>query len=352
LRRSSPKIALVRCAAVGALAVAATWLLAAAGAFEFTASRAQGAPSSNPPIWTVPEIGALPDDANGRLIRRGRDLVTATYAHIGPEVSDPAKRFAGNNLACGNCHLMAGTKKFGLALFGLYGEFPLYSVRLGAEITIEDRLNSCMTRSMNGKPLPADAPEMQALVAYIKFLSTGVAPGQRLPGLGTGKMPELDRAADPARGKVVFGNACALCHGVDGLGIRRNLPTTDLGYMMPPLWGSDSFNDGAGMARLITAANFIHFNMPHGTDYLNPQLSPEQAWDVAAYLVSQPRPKKAGLDKDFPDLLNKPVDVPYGPYADGFSEQQHKYGPFAPIKAAIARLKAEKASGRPAPAPR
>ena len=293
------------------------------------------------PIWTVPEIGALPDDANGRLMRRGRDLVTATYAHIGPEVSDPAKRYAGNNLACTNCHLLAGTKKFGLALFGLYGDFPKYSTRTAAEITIEDRLNSCMTRSMNGRPIPNDAPEMQALVAYIKFLSTGVPAGQKVPGLGTGTMPELDRAADPVRGQAVYAQNCSVCHAPDGLGVRRSLPTTDLGYMIPPLWGPDSFNDGAGMSRLITAANFIHFNMPHGTDYLNPQLTPEQAWDVAAYMVSRPRPHKAGLDKDFPDLLDKPVDVPYGPYADGFSEQQHKYGPFAPIRAAIARLKAE-----------
>jgi len=117
--------------------------------------------------------------------------------------------------------------------------------------------------------------------------------------------------------------------------------------MVPPLWGNDSFNDGAGMARLINAANFIHFNMPHGADYLHPQLSVEQAWDIAAYLISQPRPHKAGLDKDFPDLLEKPVDAPYGPYADGFSEQQHKYGPFAPIRAAIARLKAEKDDAAP-----
>jgi thiosulfate dehydrogenase len=83
--------------------------------------------------------------------------------------------------------------------------------------------------------------------------------------------------------------------------------------------------------------------MPHGVDYLNPQLSPEQAWDIAAYVISQPRPRKAGLDKDFPDLLEKPVDTPYGPYA----EQQHKYGPFAPIRAAIVKLKAEQ-KGTPA----
>ena len=109
-------------------------------------------------------------------------------------------------------------------------------------------------------------------------------------------------------------------------GVRRGLPSMDFGYAMPPLWGPDSFNDGAGMARLTAIANFVHFNMPHGADYLNPQLTVEQAWDVAAYVVSKPRPAKAGLDKDFPDLLQKPVDAPYGPYADNFTELQHKYG--------------------------
>jgi thiosulfate dehydrogenase len=323
-------------------AIASLWLLALGTPAGF----AQPSAAPAPPIWTVPEIGALPDDANGRQVRRGRDLITATYAHIGPEVPDPAKRFAGNNLACSNCHLNAGTVKFGIPLFGLFGEFPVYSARLGAEITIEQRLNACMTRSMNGRALPVDSPEMQAIVAYIKFLSTGVPPGRILPGLGVGKMPELDRAADPARGKGLYTNTCAVCHGNNGEGIRRSLPTVDLGYMVPPLWGNDSFNDGAGMSRLITAANFIHFNMPHGTDYLNPQLKPEDAWDIAAYMISQPRPRKSGLDQDFPDLLAKPVDTPYGPYADGFTAEQHKYGPFAPIRAAIAKLKAEKAGQR------
>jgi thiosulfate dehydrogenase len=313
------------------------------------AGRAQSVPPASPPVWTVPEIGALPNDDLGRLIRRGRDLVTATYAHVGPAVNDPAKRYAGNNLACGNCHLHAGTKMYGLALFGIYRDFPEYSNRSGTEISLEDRLNHCMMRSMNGRAMPNDSPEMQALVAYIKFLSTGVPPGEKLPGLGTGHMPELDRAADPVRGREVYAKNCAVCHGLEGQGIRRGLPTTALGYMMPPLWGPDSFNDGAGMARLITAANFIHLNMPHGVDYLHPRLSTEQAWDVAAYLVSQPRPQKAGLDKDFPDLLNKPVDVPYGPYADGFSAQQHKYGPFAPIREVIARMKAAQSGGRAPP---
>jgi thiosulfate dehydrogenase len=297
--------------------LASLGLLIGAAALGLTPTSAQQTPPA-PQIWTVPEIGALPNDAASQQIRRGRDLITATYAHVGPEVADPAKRFAGNNLACANCHLDAGTKKFGIPLFGLFWMFPEYTARDGGEITLEDRLNNCMMRSMNGRPMPGDSPEMQAIIAYIKFLSTGVAPGEVLSGLG-------------------------------GSGIRRSLPTTDLGYMIPPLWGSDSFNDGAGMARLITAANFIHFNMPHGADYLHPQLTVEQAWDVAAYMISQPRPRKAGLDKDFPNLLEKPVDTPYGPYADGFNEQQHKYGPFAPIRAAIARLKAEKEGSAPAP---
>ncbi len=312
----------------------------------------QTAAPSKDTIWTVPEVGALPDDSYGRLVRRGRDLITATYAHIGPDVSDPSRRFAGNNLACGNCHLEAGTKRFGLPIFGLYDAFPRYSARAGAEITIEERVNSCMARSMNGRAIPNDAPEMAAFVAYIKFLSSGVPPDQRIPGLGAGNIPELDRAADPKRGRTIYVAKCAGCHNTDGSGIRRSLPTTDLGYLVPPLWGPDSFNDGAGMDRLITAANFVHSNMPQGADYLNPVLSKVDAWDVAAFIVSQPRPQKAGLEKDFPDLAQKPVDTPYGPYRDGFSETQHKYGPFAPIRAALARLRQKEPPAPTAKAPR
>ena len=271
-----------------------SWTVRAVAAvvIGMAATGAGRAQTVSPPVRTVPEVGALPDDDHGRLVRRGRDLITATYAHIGPEVPDSAKRFAGNNLACSNCHLEAGAKKFGLPLFGLVELFPQYSARLGAEITIEDRVNSCMSRSLNGRALPLDSLEMQAIVAYIRFLSSGVPAGKVLSGLGAGSMPELDRPADPVRGKAT---------------------------------------------RLITAANFVHFNMPHGTDYLNPQLTVEQAWDVAAYTISQPRPTKAGLDKDFPDLLTKPVDAPYGPYADGFDQQQHMYGPFGPIRAEHAK---------------
>ncbi|MGE0287912.1 MAG: c-type cytochrome [Bradyrhizobium sp.] len=305
---------------------------------------AQQPPPSSP--WTLPQVSALPRDARGQLIRDGRDIMLATYAHIGPNVTDPAKRYAGNNLACTNCHLDAGTTKFGLPLVGIYNDFPAYSARTGGPISIEDRINNCMTRSMNGRALPNDAPEMRAMVAYVEFLGNGVPRGQDVPGLGAGKMKELSRAADPRRGSAVYARSCAACHKPDGAGVLRDRGAPELGYMLPPLWGPGAYNDGAGMARLINFANFVHFNMPHGADYLNPQLTPAQAWDVAAYVLSQPRPHRAGLEKDFPDLLNKPVDAPYGPYADKFSEKQHKYGPFGPIRAAIRKLKAA-AGGKP-----
>ena len=203
-----------------------------------------------------------------------------------------------------------------------------------------------MTRSMNGRPLPAGSPEMQALLAYVEFLSTGSRRASDCPGSASAGCPSSTAPPIPCAARPATPMPAPCVTGPTAKASAAACRTTDLGYMVPPLWGNDSFNDGAGMARLITAANFIHFNMPHGVDYTNPQLTPEQSWDIAAYLVSQPRPQKAGLDKDFPDRLEKPVDVPYGPYADGFSEQQHKYGPFAPIRAAIAKLKAEKgASG-------
>ena len=297
--------------------------------------------AENTAVFRVADVGALPDSAHGRQVRLGRALITKTYAYIGPFVADPAKRYAGNDLACGDCHLEAGTKTFGLPLVGLYGDFPRYSARSGKEISIEDRINSCMTRSMNGRRLPVDAPAMQALAAYVKFLSANVPSDKRVPDDGSGRIPELDRAADPVHGKAVYARVCLGCHQGDGAGIAANLKALGSGYVVPPLWGKGSFNDGAGMARIITLANFAYANMPPGATHAAPVLSSVEAWDVAAYVESQRRPTKSELARDFAtDLLAKPVDAPYGPYADHFSEAQHKYGPFMPIRAEIARLKA------------
>ena len=316
----------------------------AAAAVLSTPARAQTAAA--PAAWAPPDLKKLPDDAWGKLVRYGRELTSNTHALIGPEVSDPAKRYAGSNLTCQSCHLEAGAKKFGLPYVGVYGDFPQYRAREGEVGTLEDRLNGCMTRSMNGKPLPLDSVEMKAMTAYIKFLSSGVPVGAPTTGRGAGAIAELTRPADPARGKVVYAEVCAACHGVDGQGKRRGVVGDAKGYEFPPLWGPDSFNDGAGMNRLISAANFIHSNMPNGVDSENPALSVEDSWDVASYVQSQPRPHKDNLDKDFPVRTEKPVDAGYGPYIDNFDPAQHKLGPFTPIRAAIKTIAAEAAKAK------
>lgn len=311
----------------------------AGAAVPVVAAAAPIAPAAPPApalvAWVVPDADKLPDDDWGKTVRHGRDLITSTYALIGPESSDPAHRFSGTNMSCQNCHLEAGTKQFGLPFQGVYADFPNYRARSGAVGTIEDRIQGCMTRSMNGKMLPPGGPEMTAIVSYMKFLSDGRPVGQPTPGRGPGKMPEMSHPADPAHGREVYAQNCVACHGATGLGQRVGEVGDGKGYTFPPLWGPDSFNDGAGMDRLIGAANFIHNNMPNGTTWQTPMLSDQDAWDVAAFVQAQPRPRKANLDRDYPVALQRPADSGYGPYVDGFSQEQHKLGPFAPIRVKI-----------------
>jgi thiosulfate dehydrogenase len=306
---------------------------AACGPARTSRSQAPARPAhTQAPAWSPPSVDTLPHDDWGRTVRYGRDLVTRTYALIGPEARDPHTRYAGNNLACSSCHLDAGRQKFGLPLVGVYADFPNYRARSGRVGTIEDRINGCMARSMNGRPLPAQGREMTAMVAYLKFMSNGVRVGERTAGRGPGAMPELLRAADPVRGRLIYARTCAACHGADGAGRRAGAKGDAGGYAIPPLWGPDSFNDGAGMDRLIDAANFIHDNMPAGATFTQPALPPADAWDVAAFVVSQPRPHKANVEADYPRREEKPVDAPYGPYADSFGATAHKFGPFGPIR--------------------
>ena len=102
------------------------------------------------------------------------------------------------------------------------------------------------------------------------------------------------------------------------------------GYLYPPLWGEHSYNTSAGLYRLSKFAGFIKDNMPFGSNYENEHLSNEEAWDLAAFVNSQPRTIKK-FKQDWPNILLKPVDLPDGPFADSYPSIQHKYGPFAPI---------------------
>jgi thiosulfate dehydrogenase len=285
--------------------------------------------------WSPPRISAVGDDAFGRLVKYGYALLTDTANQIGPSVADPSRRFSGNNLTCQNCHLQAGTQPYAIPLVGVWGQFPQYRGREGEVGTLEERINGCMDRSMNGRALPLDGREMKAFLAYMRWLSTGVPDGAKLTGAGTLRIKESARAADPVRGAEVYAQTCAVCHGKEGQGQRA---ATGAGYQFPPLWGPDSYNNGAGMTRVLTAAAFVQHNMPLGTSFNSPVLTADQAYDVAAYINSQERPVKANLDKDFPNKMQKQVDTPYGPYVDGFSPEQHKYGPFDPIRAKLKEM--------------
>jgi len=228
-------------------------------------------------------------------VEYGRRLFVETPALIGPEVTDPDMRYAGNNLSCQSCHLAQGTLAFALPMTGVFAAFPAYMARENEVRTIADRVEGCLERSLNGRALPVDGREMQAIVAYLQSLSTDVGAATRIEGRGTPPLPYLDRAADVTKGQAVYAATCQACHQSDGQGLRKGKKGDAAGYLFPPLWGPDSFNDGAGMHRLIASAGYVRANMPLGTNYRTPLLSVEDAWDVAAFVNSQPRPARAHL---------------------------------------------------------
>jgi thiosulfate dehydrogenase len=277
--------------------------------------------------WKFPDETQIPSGTEGEHIRYGQQLINETSKYLGPEVKNKNMRFSGSNMSCKNCHLAGGTKPFSAGYVGVYGRFPQFRVRSNIVETIENRINGCFERSLNGRAIPFDSKEMKAIVMYMKWLSTDIPVGGKVDGQGLVKLPLLDRAASPEAGKKVFQQRCTVCHGTNGLGIRNGKPGSAAGYIYPPLWGNDSYNTGAAMYRLMTIAGFIKAKMP----FDNPDLTDEQAYDVAAFVISRDRPKKPGTEKDFPILKFKPLDTPYPPFNDQFSAKQHKYGPFQPM---------------------
>ena len=285
------------------------------------------------------DVSRLADDAYGRMVRLGKELAEHTSTHLGPEASNPKRRYAGNNLNCTSCHQAAATKSFAIPWVGAHATFPQYRGREDAVSTLEERINGCMERSMNGKPLPLDSQEMKAMLAYMHFLSRDVPVASRVQGQGLPAFDSPPRRADVKAGADGYALKCASCHGSNGAGQRVGKVGDGQGYLFPPLWGDDSFNNGAGMNRLLTASAFIRTNMPLGASHGNAQLSNDEAYDIAAYVLSQPRPVKANLEADFPARWNKPVDAAFPPYVDGAPAEQHKYGPFQPLMENMKKLR-------------
>lgn len=282
--------------------------------------------------YKIPDEKTIPNNQFGELVKYGKELIVHTSKYIGPEVENPNMRFSGNNLQCQSCHLDAGTKAFSAPFVGSSAAFPQYRPREDTIGTLADRINGCMQRSMNGYPLPVNGKEMKAMEAYMFWLSQGIPIGaaNALEGRGLDKIDRKmikKQAADPVKGKIVYDQQCASCHGVDGEGIKNEGRAN--GYLYPPLWGDDTYNKGAGLYRILKAADFIKSNMPLGATKENPILSDEEAYNVAAFMNmdSHTRPEKINRKNDFPDEVIKAPDV----YREGIESKEHQVGPFGKI---------------------
>jgi thiosulfate dehydrogenase len=223
----------------------------------------------------------------GKAARRGHALLAHT--------PDSLPKYAHSALRCFNCHLDEGMRRNGLLLIGVAARYPQYRSRSNSVEMLIDRVNDCFRRSLNGSALPAESNDMRDIIAYLSWISRGVGVFDSVPGQGLPKLTPLK--PDTAKGAAIFASVCSVCHGPDGHGSAA----------YPPLWGPRSFNIGAGMTRLYTLASFVRSNMPYDKPG---SLSDQQAFDVAAFVASHPRPDYAAKAADWPNG-DPPPDVAY-----------------------------------------
>lgn len=249
----------------------------------------------------TPRFAALLQERQAPQLVQGMRLMTETRQLLPKHV--------GNDLNCSSCHLNGGTVAKGSPFLGVSAFFPSEAPRAGKVINLAERINGCFRRSMNGKPLPPDGAEMQAMVAYMGWMKGEYREGDKVPGRGVAL---IDRSLvpDTVNGRKIYDQHCAVCHGANGEG------QVDAGNspVFPPLWGQRSFNIGAGMARTYTAAGFVKANMVMGHGQTFPlgqgNLSDQDAVDVAEYFSHMPRPDFPDKVKDWPKG-KKPVDARY-----------------------------------------
>lgn len=278
--------------------------------------------------FPIPDINEVKDSNLRREILYGKELFVNTEVYLGPKGSVMANNR--NEMRCQNCHLDAGTRKYCMPMTTVHGRYPQYRAREDRVLTILDRINNCITRPLQGRALPLGNRELAALSLYIKWLGEGRPAGEKPEGYNYGEIKPIPRAADTAKGRLVYIEKCQVCHQADGQGLKKE---GGYGYEYPPVWGEYSYTLGSSMHRMLKAAAFIKHNMPYGVRYDRPLLSDEEAFDVTAFINSE-RLNHRVLEPTetlYPNIATKPVDFPFGPYADSFSEFQHRYGPFQPI---------------------
>ena len=252
--------------------------------------------------FAAPRDADIAKSAGAADILLGKRLLSDTK-HLLPD-------HVGDGLNCTSCHLGEGKVAFASPYVSISTNFPQYAARAGREISLAERINGCFLRSMNGKAVPADSPEMKAMLAYFEWLSQGLPPKTKMVGRGNGKI-DSNLVPDPVKGKAIYEAKCASCHGADGEGIKDARGE----FIFPPLWGEQSFNVGAGMARTYTAAAFVKSNMPVAWGLNAPlgqgdALSDQDAVDVAEYFTHQPRPDFPAKVKDWPNG-GRPKDARY-----------------------------------------
>lgn len=262
------------------------------------------------PRYAPPPDSAIPNDAFGKVVKLGETIFRDPAAH--------AAGYVGNSLTCASCHLDAGRRADSAPMGAAYVLYPAYRAKNGHVNTFAERLQGCFRYSMNGRAPPLGDPVLVALESYAYFLAEGAPTGEKVPGQG---YPELAAPAQPmafARGATVFAAKCALCHGADGQGRKAEGQT-----VIPALWGTDSFNWGAGMASIENAAGFIKANMPLGQGW---SLSDQEAWDVAMFVDGHERPQDPRFTRDVATTREKFHDSAmslYGTTVDGVLLGQH-----------------------------
>ena len=265
-------------------------------------------PAGHAPVparaFAPPADATIGGDPLGAQISLGRAVFTDT-ARAAPDL-------VGNDLKCSNCHLDAGRRPGAAPLWAAWGLFPQFRAKNGHVNTFAERVRECFLYSMNGRQPAYDDPRLVAVESYAAFLARGAPVGVKLPGQGFAKLAKPPLAPDRGRGKVVFGQECARCHGDDGAGRKTG---TDIAF--PPLWGPRSYNWGAGMGDIPNAAGFVRLNMPQDAPG---RLTDQQAWDVAAYIDGKPRPQDprytGAPDETRKRFHNGPQSL-YGTVADG-----------------------------------
>jgi thiosulfate dehydrogenase len=257
----------------------------------------------SPNDFVPPPESAIPTGPDGEMIWHGLQIFVDTQHE--------ASHYIGNTLNCSSCHVDHGRHAHSAPMWAAYVVYPKYRDKNKQVNTLEERIQGCFRYSMNGKAPATDSPEMKALVTYFHWLATGLPVGISPKGVGYPKLTPPKQTADIQRGARVFTSNCALCHGDDGQGRRANRE-----QVFPPLWGPNSFNWGAGMERISTAAGFIKANMPYGAGNT---LSDQEAWDVAAFVDSHERPQDPRFTGNVDETRKKyhSHDSYYGRTIDG-----------------------------------